>query len=113
MIAILLFLAANLTGLARLAANHFVRVFNAFALIGFWLANGATLRGNLADRLLIDARDTQPRRSLDSKRDARRWVELHRMGVTNLEDQIIAYLGNAIANAVDLQVLREPLCYTS
>ena len=51
-----LLLAADLAGLAGLAADVLARVADALALVRLGLAGRADLRGDLADELLVDAR---------------------------------------------------------
>src|SRR5579885_664122 len=105
----LLLLATHFASLASFAPDHFRRVFNALALIGFWLADAANLRRHLADHIFIDPGDAQLRRAFDSKLDARRWIKLNRVGVAHLEDQVIAYFCHAVAHPINLQVLGESL----
>src|SRR5512142_452245 len=57
-------LAADLAGLARLAADPLAGVPDALALVGLGLARRADARGDLADELLVDADDRQARRVL-------------------------------------------------
>src|SRR5215510_13168021 len=60
-----LLLAADLAGLARLAADLLARVAHALALVRLGLAGGADARGDLADQLLVDAHDREMGRVLD------------------------------------------------
>src|SRR4249920_115454 len=55
-------LAANLAGLAGLAADDLAGVADALALVRLGLARGADLGGDLADELLVDPDDGQPGR---------------------------------------------------
>src|SRR5579885_2800969 len=50
----LLLLAADLTGLTGLAADHFVAITDALTLIGLGRAQPSYLGGGLADDLLVD-----------------------------------------------------------
>src|SRR3990172_7156442 len=57
-------LAADLAGLAGLAADPLAGVLDALALVRLGLAGGPDLGGHLADQLLVDAHDRHPRRAL-------------------------------------------------
>src|SRR4051794_25819755 len=69
-----LFLAADLAGLAGLAADLLARVPHALALVRLGLARLADLRGDLADELLVDADDREMGRVLDLEADAGRRI---------------------------------------
>src|SRR5512135_2318471 len=71
-----LLLAADLAGLAGLAADVLAGVADALALVRLGLATGADPRRDLADELLVDAHDGQPGRVLDLEADARWGVDL-------------------------------------
>ena len=60
-----LLLAADLAGLAGLAADLLAGVADALALVRLGLAGRADLRGDLADELLVDADDGEAGRVLD------------------------------------------------
>jgi hypothetical protein len=74
-----LLLAADLAGLAGLAADHFARVADTLALVGLGLAGGADSGGHLADELLVDADDGQLRGRLQVEADPFRRVDLDGM----------------------------------
>src|SRR3954451_2923650 len=76
-----LLLAADLAGLAGLAADLLAGVADTLALVGLGLAGGSDARGDLAHQLLVDADDGQPRRVLDLEADAFRRVDLDRVAV--------------------------------
>src|SRR5580765_224454 len=59
-----LLLAADLAGLAGLAADLLAGVLHALALVGLRLAGRPDLGGDLADELLVDADDRQAGRVL-------------------------------------------------
>src|SRR2546428_7794805 len=61
---------ADLAGLARFAADVLARVLHALRLVRVGDAKRADLRGDLADDLLVHARDLQLLRGLDRERDA-------------------------------------------
>src|SRR5689334_8936009 len=69
-----LLLAADLAGLAGLAADLLACVADTLALVWLGLARRANARGDLADELLVDAEDREPRRVLDLEADAGRRV---------------------------------------
>src|SRR5271157_3827665 len=65
-------LAADLAGLAGLAAVLLAKVVDALALVGLGLAGCSDLGGDLADQLLVDAGDRKVGRVLDVEADAGR-----------------------------------------
>src|ERR687893_1113026 len=71
-----LLLAADLAGLAGLAADLLAGVTNALALVRLGLPRRAHPCGHLADELLVDADDGQPGRILDLEADPRGRVDL-------------------------------------
>src|ERR1041385_3052816 len=73
-----LLLAADLAGLAGLAADALARVADALALVPLGLAGGANPSGDLADELLVDPQDGELRRVLDLEADAGRRIDLDR-----------------------------------
>src|SRR5262245_47182748 len=100
-----LLLAADLAGLAGLAADVLARVADALALVRLGLARGADLRGDLADELLVDADDRQAGGVLDLERDALGRVDLDGMAVAQAQLKLLAILRGAIADAGDLEAL--------
>src|SRR6188768_2105494 len=87
-----LLLAADLAGLAGLAADVLARVFDALALVRLGLARRADLRGNLPDQLLVDPEDREVGRVLDLEADAGRRRDLDRVAVAQVELQLLADL---------------------
>src|SRR5689334_9762244 len=71
-----LLLAADLAGLAGLAADLLARVANALALVRLGLARRADARGDLSDELLVDAEHGEPGGVLDFEADAGGRVDL-------------------------------------
>src|SRR3954471_3246905 len=102
---LLLLLAADLAGLARLAADLLARVANALALVRLGLARGADAGGDLADQLLVDAHHREVGRVLDLEADAGRRLDLDLVAVAERERELLADLLGAIADAHDLEAL--------
>src|SRR6476646_7137723 len=82
-----LLLAADLAGLAGLAADVLAGVAHALALVRLGLAGGPDLGRDLADELLVDADDREAGRVLDFEADALGRVDLDRMAVAQVERQ--------------------------
>src|SRR3954469_7322611 len=94
----------SLAGLAGLAHHVFAAVANPLALVGLGLAELADVGGHLADQLLVDALDAEPRLVLDREGDAVGGVEDDRVAVAELELQLGRALGqDAVAHADDLE----------
>jgi hypothetical protein len=85
-----LLLAADLAGLAGLAADALPGVADALALVGLRLSRLPDAGGHLADELLVDADDGQPGRVLDLEADPRRRVDLDRVAVAQVELELPA-----------------------
>src|SRR4051812_30978487 len=85
-----LLLAADLAGLAGLAADLLAGVAHALALVGLRLARRADTRGDLADELLVDAEDRETGRVLDLEADPGRRIDLDRVAVAQVELQLLA-----------------------
>src|SRR4029077_8057095 len=85
-----LLLAADLAGLAGLAADHLAGVAHALALVGLGLAGGAHLGRHLADELLVDADDGQLDRGLELEADALGRIDLDLMAVAQAELELLA-----------------------
>src|SRR5215207_7864693 len=100
-----LLLAADLAGLAGLAADVLARVADALALVRLGLARRADLGGNLADELLVDAEDREVGRVLDFEADPGRRRDLDRVAVAQVELQLLADLRSAVSDAGDLERL--------
>src|SRR5690349_12347427 len=100
-----LLLAADLAGLAGLAADVLAGVAHALALVGLGLASRADLCGDLADQLLVDADDREARRVLDLEADAIGRIDLDRVAVAQVELELLAVERGAIADARDLEAL--------
>src|SRR5262249_40131375 len=90
--------------LAFLAADRFVTVFDALALIGLGTAERANHGRDLADALLIGAAHRDRGRLLASNLDVRRDRGLDVVAVAELQHEIFALHRGAIADAVDLQI---------
>src|SRR5438045_7441467 len=82
---LVLLLAADLAGLAGLAADLLAGVANALALVRLGLAGRADPGGDLADELLVDAEDGQPGRVLDLEADPGRRIDLNGVAVSEVE----------------------------
>src|SRR6478672_11744251 len=100
-----LLLAADLAGLAGLAADLLARVADALALVGLWLAGGADGRRDLADELLVDAEHGQLRRVLHLEADPGGRVDLDRMAIAQVELELAPDERCTIADAGDLERL--------
>src|SRR6266542_5048747 len=100
-----LLLAADLAGLAGLAADDLARIADALALVRLGLAGGPDARGDLADELLVDPDHGHPRRILELEADPLGRLDLDRMAVAQVELQLVAHLLGAVAHAGDLEAL--------
>src|SRR5512135_9778 len=100
-----LLLAADLAGLAGLAADVLAGVADTLALVWLGLAGRADPRRDLADEFLVDAHHGQLRRVLDLEVDARRRVDLDRMAVAEAELELAPDEGGPVAHARDLEAL--------
>src|SRR4026209_2872435 len=100
-----LLLAADLAGLAGLAADLLARVADALARVRLGLAGRAHARGDLADELLVDADDGQLGRVLDLEADTRRRVDLDGMAVAEVELELPPHKRGTIPDAGDLERL--------
>src|SRR5205807_2573742 len=94
--------------LACLAANHFVAVLDAFALVGIGLAERADLGRGLPHLLLVDTGDGDVARlGVDDDVDAFRNGETHRVRVAELEDDFPPLHLGAVADADDVELALE------
>src|SRR6185503_9505760 len=100
-----LLLAADLAGLAGLAADLLAGVADALALVGLGLAGRADARRDLADELLVDADHGEPRRVLDLEADSGGRVDLDRVAVAQVELELPPDERCTIADARDLERL--------
>src|SRR5215213_8067948 len=100
-----LLLAADLAGLAGLAADLLAGVANTLALVGLGLAGRANSCGDLADELLVDADDGQPGRVLDLEADPLRRIDLDRVAVPQVELELATDECCTIPDAGDLEGL--------
>src|SRR5258705_1493525 len=100
-----LLLAADLAGLAGLAADLLAGVAHALALVGLRLAGRPDLGGDLADELLVDADDREAGRVLELERDAARRIDLDLVAVAEAELELLADLHGAITDTGDLETL--------
>src|SRR5688500_3046497 len=98
-----LLLAADLAGLAGLAADLLAGVAHALALVGLRLAGRANLRRDLADELLVDADDREAGRVLELEADAVRRLDLDLVAVAQAQLELLADLDGAIADTGDLE----------
>src|SRR5512141_2047822 len=103
-----LLLAADLAGLAGLAADLLAGVANALALVRLGLAARPDARRDLADQLLVDADDGQLGRVLDLEADAGRRIDLDGMAVAEAQLELPADEDGAVADARDLEALAVP-----
>src|SRR6476620_4685772 len=104
-LSVTLLLAADLAGLAGLAADVLAGVARALALVGLRLAGGTDLGGDLADQLLVDADDREAGRVLDFEGDALGRVDLDLVAVAQVELELLAAQCRAVADAGDLEAL--------
>src|SRR4051812_2106815 len=104
-------LAADLAGLAGLAADLLPGVADALALVRLGLARGPDLGRDLPDQLLVDAEDGQAGRALDLEADAFGRIDLHRMAVPEVELELAAVERGPIADAGDLEALAVPVAH--
>src|SRR4051794_10073234 len=95
--------------LAFLADDRLGLVLDALALIGLRRPEGADLRGDLADALLVGAADRDAGRLVAPDLDVLRDREDDVVAVAQLQLQVLALHRRAIADAVDLQRLPEAL----
>src|SRR5579884_2494168 len=106
----LFFLPADFTSFTSFAANFLASVADAFAFVGFGLANAADASGDLTDELFIDTADANFGRfssgidAIDGESDAVGRLNQNGMRITNLNDQGIASFVGTIANAVNLKL---------
>src|SRR3972149_4343730 len=91
--------------LARLAADDFAVVTNAFAFVGFWFADRPDLGRELAHLLLVRAFDHNVRLIGASDREARRNVLVHFIGESDAELQDLARDRAQVADALNLELL--------
>src|SRR6185437_8074383 len=95
----------SLTRLPDLAADDLTRVANALALVRVGLAQLADVGRGLADQLLVDAGDREPRGRVDGERDAVRRRDHHGVAEPERELQRAALERDAVTDAVDLEPL--------
>src|SRR2546421_7120184 len=112
-------LAADFTSFTGLATNGLTSVANTFALIWLWLAYTPDTGRNLTNQLLVNTRHTYPGglggwiNTINGQRNARRWLNFDRMGVTNLDHQALAHLGSAVTDAMDFQLFCIPIRHSN
>src|SRR5215471_15681745 len=99
----------SLACLAGLALHALAQVAHALALVGLGLADLANVGGDLANRLLVDAAHGDPGRRRYLELDALRRLDAHRMTETQCELDRVALCRGAVADADDLELLREAL----
>src|ERR1035437_6563079 len=102
-------LAADLAGLAGLAADHLAEIVDALALVRLRLPLRSDFGSDLADQLLVDARHREVGRVLEFEADAcgRRHLEL--MAVAETQLQLLSPLDGSVADAGDLERLPVPV----
>src|SRR3954447_7650490 len=94
--------------LTRLAADHFVGVLDAFALVRIGLAQRADFGGGLSDLLLVDAGDGDViGLRLDGDVDAFRNRETNRMRVAEGKDHFLPLDFGTVADADDVELALE------
>src|ERR1041384_4330232 len=96
-----LLLAADLAGLAGLAADLLAGVANALALVRLGLARRPHACGDLPDQPLVDAEHGELRRVLDLEADAGGRIDLDRVAVAQVELQLPPDERCTIADAGD------------
>src|SRR5437764_7364352 len=99
----LVFMAALLL-LAFLAANRLVAILDPLALVGLGRTERADLGGDLADPLAVGAADRDCRRPLASDLHILRDRIDDIVAIAELQGQVAALHGGAIADAVDVEV---------
>src|SRR3989442_10774523 len=98
-------LAADLAGLAGLAADSLARVADTLALVRLGLASRTHPRGHLSNELLVDPDDSKPDWVFELEANPRRRFDLDGMAVAQVELELVADLRRAIADAGDLEDL--------
>src|ERR1035437_1691491 len=98
-------LAADLAGLAGLAADDLAEIVDALALVRLGLSGSSDLGGNLADQLLVDPGHREVGRVFEFEADAVRRHDLDRVAVAEVQLQLVADLRGAIADTCDLERL--------
>src|SRR5690606_15971208 len=93
--------------LAFLAHDALAGILHALALVGLGTAILADLGGDLADLLLVDARNGDLGRLRHSDGDAGRGLVHHVVAEAESQLQVLALERGAIADAVDLKLLLE------
>src|SRR6266446_2254787 len=89
--------------LAFFAEDVFARVLDALALVGFGLAESADFGRDVADLLLVDTGDDDLGRLGHRDRDALRDRIDDIVAIAELDLQVLALQGGAIADAADLE----------
>src|SRR6195256_1765506 len=98
--------------LAFLAEDVFARVFHALALVWLRLAEGTDFCGDVPDLLAVDAGDDDLGGLGHRDRDALRGRVHDIVAVAELDLQVLALQGGAIADAGNLEPALEPLGHT-
>src|SRR5699024_9778879 len=101
-----------LAGLAFLADDILAQIADALALIRLRRTLGAYFGGELAHGLLVVAVDDDAARRGDFDGDAVALAHDNLMGVAQGHHKVLALLGGAVADALDLQLLGVALGYT-
>src|SRR5690606_27414785 len=102
-------LLLRLAGLTSLAADHFALVPDAFALVGFGRPHAADTGSFFADRLLVDTQNRNLGLAIDRIGNAIWRVNTDRVGIADVEHQVLAVHRSAVADSLNLQVLAEPV----
>src|SRR5690606_32742789 len=98
--------------LAFLADDLLASIANALALVRLRFAILADLGGNLANHLLVDARNGDFGRLADGERNALRRLVDDVMAETESQLQVLALHGGTVADAGDLELLFEAFLHT-
>src|SRR4051812_32879163 len=95
--------------LTNLSAHELALVADALALVWLRRADLANLCRRLADHLLVGALDDDLCRGRHLERHAGARLHRHRMRVADLQLEVGAFERSAVADALDLEALLEPL----
>src|SRR5439155_1045725 len=99
---------SELRPLAHLAGDVLAGVANSLALVGLRGTNLPDARGDLANRLLVDASDDDLGRHWDLEVDALRCIHPDRMRVADCQLERLAAKLRPVSDSLDLQPLLEP-----
>ena len=89
--------------------EDFIGVLDALALVGFRRSLGSDVGSKLANLLLVDAVDDDLVGSRNLNGDAVDLFHVHKVRETKVHNELVAFLGSSVADAVDLELLLEAL----